>query len=287
MAEQKLVENISDTARWVAVYRAMESERPDAHFHDPYARLLAGERGLRIVESNSWGKRSASILIVRTCVFDELILDAVRNRGVDTVLNLAAGLDARPFRMDLPAELRWIEVDFPGILDYKHAKLAGQKPRCRFESVRLDLSDVRARNELFARIGREAKKALVITEGLVVYLPKADVESLAKDLAAQPHFQYWLLDFNSPELLKMLEKVWGKMLREGNARMQFGTEQGVDFFRPLGWKPDDVRVPMDEAIRLDRVMKLPWWQRLMMPFVSKARLEAYRKMSTFARLERI
>lgn len=40
-----LIENISDTALWVAYYRAMETERPDAHFHDPYARMLAGERG--------------------------------------------------------------------------------------------------------------------------------------------------------------------------------------------------------------------------------------------------
>jgi O-methyltransferase involved in polyketide biosynthesis len=38
------VRNISDTALWVAHYRAVESERADAHFHDPYARALAGER---------------------------------------------------------------------------------------------------------------------------------------------------------------------------------------------------------------------------------------------------
>ena len=37
--------NISDTARWVAVYRAIESERPDAWFRDPLAKRLAGERG--------------------------------------------------------------------------------------------------------------------------------------------------------------------------------------------------------------------------------------------------
>ena len=33
--------------------------------------------------------------------------------------NLAAGLDTRPYRMDLPPSLRWIEVDLPDILDYK------------------------------------------------------------------------------------------------------------------------------------------------------------------------
>jgi O-methyltransferase involved in polyketide biosynthesis len=31
------IRNISDTARWMAVYRARETERPDAHFRDPFA----------------------------------------------------------------------------------------------------------------------------------------------------------------------------------------------------------------------------------------------------------
>jgi O-methyltransferase involved in polyketide biosynthesis len=41
---EPLIQNVSDTAFMVAVYRAMESERPDALFHDPLVRKLAGER---------------------------------------------------------------------------------------------------------------------------------------------------------------------------------------------------------------------------------------------------
>jgi O-methyltransferase involved in polyketide biosynthesis len=43
-----LISNVSDTARWVAVYRAWESARPDALFRDPLAGRLAGERGRAI-----------------------------------------------------------------------------------------------------------------------------------------------------------------------------------------------------------------------------------------------
>ena len=43
------IEHISDTARWVAVYRAMETARSDALFRDPFAERLAGERGQQIV----------------------------------------------------------------------------------------------------------------------------------------------------------------------------------------------------------------------------------------------
>src|SRR5262245_36590036 len=109
------IRNVSDTARWVAEYRAMETDRPDAIFRDPYARKLAGPEGAQIVASMPRGKAFAWPMIVRTAVFDEIILDRVR-AGADLVLNLAAGLDARPWRLDLPATLRWVDVDLPGIL---------------------------------------------------------------------------------------------------------------------------------------------------------------------------
>ena len=51
MVDTNPIRNVSDTALWVAIYRAMESERPDALFQDPYARRLGGERGQAIVEA--------------------------------------------------------------------------------------------------------------------------------------------------------------------------------------------------------------------------------------------
>src|SRR5437762_8222050 len=95
------IDNISDTARWVAVYRAMESARPDAIFRDPFADRLAGERGHQILDAMPHGRTYAWPMIVRTAVFDEIILDAVQKRHVDLVVNLAAGLDARPWRLPL------------------------------------------------------------------------------------------------------------------------------------------------------------------------------------------
>ena len=97
-----LIDNVSDTARWVAVYRAMETERPDAIFRDPFAARLAGEKGVGIVDAMKNGRRMAWAMIVRTKVFDEIILERVRNGNADVVLNLAAGLDARPWRLSLP-----------------------------------------------------------------------------------------------------------------------------------------------------------------------------------------
>src|SRR5882672_11338714 len=128
MAADEPIRDVSDTALWVAVYRAEESERRDAHFRDPYARRLAGERGARIAASIPGGTSWGWPMVVRTKVFDEIILRAVGAEGFDTVLNLAAGLDARPWRLDLPANLHWVDVDLPGMLAYKQQGLAGETP---------------------------------------------------------------------------------------------------------------------------------------------------------------
>jgi methyltransferase (TIGR00027 family) len=96
-----LIENVSDTAFWIAHFRALESERPDALFHDPLARLLAGDRGKKIAEAMPVSFITAWIVAIRTCVIDDYIRWAIA-QGVDTTLNLGAGLDTRPYRLDLP-----------------------------------------------------------------------------------------------------------------------------------------------------------------------------------------
>src|SRR5262249_17021753 len=188
------ISSVSDTARWVAMYRAMESERQDALFHDPYARQLAGLQGEQILASMPQGRRWAWPMIVRTAVMDEIVMRLVKDEGVDTVLNLAAGLDARPYRLELDRELRWIDVDLEGILSYKEAALSGERPRCRVEFVRADLTDHAARRAPFQRVAAESKRTLVIAEGLLVYLKPEDVMSLARDLAEQRAFWWWLID---------------------------------------------------------------------------------------------
>src|SRR6266487_4750761 len=161
------ISSVSDTARWVAMYRAMESERPDALFHDPYARRLAGPAGQQILASMPQGRRWAWPMIVRTAVMDEIIMRVARDEGLDTIVNLAAGLDARPYRLDLPSQLHWIDVALEGILSYREGALAGERPRCRVEFVRADMTDQAARRALFQRVGAGAKRALVISEGLL------------------------------------------------------------------------------------------------------------------------
>jgi methyltransferase (TIGR00027 family) len=247
-----LIRNISDTALWVAAYRAYESERPDAHFNDPFARKLAGKRGEEIANSMTFLKGRSWPFVARTWLIDKIVNESIQ-KGIDTVVNLAAGLDTRPYRMTLPATLRWIEVDLPGILSYKEEILDGEKPKCLLERVRLDLSDIPARRELFSRLGNSSQKALVITEGLVIYLTAEEVASLAKDLIIPSSFKYWIVDLVSPGLLRMMQKESGPQLDRAGAPFKFAPEEGAEFFTPFGWRTLEVNSLIKTAGRLNRL----------------------------------
>jgi len=250
-AQPQEVRNISDTARWAAYFRAQETKRSDAIFRDPYAERLCGQHGVDIANTLPDGNKHAWAWVTRTHLFDHFITQELQ-RGVDLVLNLAAGLDARPYRMKLPASLQWIEVDLPGILAYKEEILAGEKPACALERIRLDLADVNARRALFAGLNQRAKKILVLVEGLLIYLSAAEVAALAKDLARGASFQRWLMDLCSPGLLKMMQKTTGKRLSEIGAPFKFAPAEGPEFFSPHGWEPMEVKGMLKTAAQFKR-----------------------------------
>lgn len=257
-AAKPLIRDISDTALWVAVYRARETERQDALFRDPFARKLAGERGEQIAKGMQVGQRYEWPYTARTVRFDQIIMEQIK-QGTDMVINLAAGLDTRPYRMDLPSSLKWIEVDLPGMIDYKEEIMGREKPRCALERIRLDLADIAGRRTLFQKLGSGARRVLVVTEGLLVYLTRDEVSALGRDLAAQSSFRDWAIDLCSPGLLKMLQKNLGA-LSEAGSPLKFGPEEGPGFFTASGWKAAEVYSMLKTAAGIKR---LPFFLRLM------------------------
>lgn len=245
------VQSISDTARWAAYFRAEETKRPDAIFRDPFAERLCGQHGVDIANTLPDGNKHAWAWVTRTYLFDHFLTQELQ-QGVDLVLNLAAGLDARPYRMKLPPSLQWIEVDLQGILAYKEEILAGEKPTCDLERVRLDLADVNARRALFASLNQRAKKILVLTEGLLIYLSAEEVAALSRDLANGASFQRWIMDLSSPGLLKMMQKTTGKRLSEIGAPFKFAPAEGPEFFSQHAWVPMEVKGMLKTATKFKR-----------------------------------
>jgi methyltransferase (TIGR00027 family) len=249
---EPLVENISDTAKWVAFFRAEESERPDAVFHDRFARRLAGEKGEQIATAAKFGQDNSWSFVTRTFLFDQYVTRHVEE-GYDTVINLAAGLDTRPYRLQLPADLKWVDVDLPPMIAYKNKMLQDDKPNCQLKSVPLDLADRTARLKLFEQLGDEAKQALVLTEGLIIYLTSEEVASFASDLSGQKNFRRWAFDLVSPSLLTMVTETMAWILKGSGAKFQFAPEEGEKFFEPLGWNQVESKSYLPTALKLNRL----------------------------------
>jgi methyltransferase (TIGR00027 family) len=277
------IQDVSDTALWVAVYRAQETERANPLFRDPLAALLVGERGRKIAKGMSGSRYTAWSVVLRTCVIDAFIQEQVA-LGVDCVLNLGAGLDTRPYRLELPAGLRWVEVDYPHMIQRKNELLSGEKPRCRLDRMPLDLAERNRRLELFQSLAAEARKVLVLTEGVIPYLPEKAVAELADDLASQPKFAFWIVDYFSPLLYaRFRNKKREKEMR--NAPIQFLPADIFGFLGEHGWTVREIRYLVEESMKLGRKFPLPLWARIFSFFANSRKKQDFRKMLGYALLE--
>jgi methyltransferase (TIGR00027 family) len=245
------VSHVSDTARWTALYRAAETARPDALFSDPLAKRLAGEHGRAIGARAPRISRNGWWLIARTKIIDDAIARSIAD-GCDRVLNLAAGLDTRPYRLDLPSDFTWVEADLPQLLTEKTELLADETPRCRLTRAAVDLSDARARDDFLNDALTDATKALVLTEGLLTYLEEADVAALSEAFT-RPEVAWWMLDFPFPGVKKLMNK---NMPVSANTLFKFAPDNGLAFFEGLWWRVVEAESQFVAARRFRRLPPL-------------------------------
>ena len=255
------INDVTDTALWVASYRAEETERQDALFLDPYAKLLVGSEELQLAHRTQGSRYTAWSVIIRTCIIDQFIIKLIAE-GIDTIVNLGAGLDTRPYRLNLPANLRWIEVDFPNIIDLKNEKLNLVAPQCVLQRVAMDLSIKDERNSFFSKISNESKKVLILTEGVVPYLSNEETSSLGNALFAQENFSFWVTEYYSPEILNFL-KTPKRIKQMKNAPFLFHPNNWFLFFRNIGWSEKETTYFVDESLRLKRTPPTPGWLKTM------------------------
>lgn len=288
--DKSLIQDVSDTAVWVAYYRAEESGRSDALFRDPLARRLVGERGEAIAASMKvTGRFTRWTVVIRTVIIDRFIERLVQSGEIDTVVNLGAGLDTRPYRMTgLPRDLHWIEVDYPKIIALKSEKLASETPVCRLARVELDLSDDGKRQAFLSEIAGRTGKALILTEGVIPYLTEKQVSELAQDLLARASFKFWITEYMSPTVYPHIRKSLQKDRRMENAPFQFFPADWIGFFGKQGWRPREIAytgvVAAEPAVK--RPAPFPWFVRAIMAFAKREAREKMTRMTGFLLLER-
>jgi len=252
------ITHVSDTALMVAACRALESESPDGFVHDPFAARLAGERGMAIFRGLPHPELMRFGIGVRSHFMDELLLEALASNPIATVLSVGCGLDTRPWRLELPADLRWIEVDFADVLNYKDALIAAT-PRCRRERLAADLTDAEQRRTIYTAAG--PAPALMITEGLLMYLPAATVEALAAEAWQESGVAHWMSDITTTAFAKAIttDRTVDPMrpVRKVQAPDSLEGEQMLDCLHRHGWITEARRSYIaDMAFAAERIQRM-------------------------------
>lgn len=227
---------VADTGLLVAAMRARESEREDRLFSDPFAERLAGDRGRELLAGAlaSAGEQSTAQIIVRTRYWDEALLEAAAK--VNQVVIVAAGMDARGYRLPWPQGTVTYELDQPAVMAAKAELLADEQPRCRRVAVGVDLADDWPAAIRSAGLD-PADPTVWLLEGLLQYLDEAAVSALFDRIDALSAPGSILLYevvgqtlLESPAMAGLLES----MAQQG-APWLFGTDEPELLAERLGW----------------------------------------------------
>ena len=249
------INHVSDTALMVAACRALETELPDAFARDPFAARLAGERGFAILNAVPYSMILRFGMAIRTRFLDELLAEVLASEAITTVLSVGCGLDTRPWRLDMPADLRWIEVDFPDVLDYKYRLLANEKAHCKVERLSVDLNDPVQRQTMYDKAG---SRALMITEGVLMYLPAATVKAMAAETHEKSGVVHWIADITTDSFNKALTGGQGRdHLGHVRAPDALSGEQILDVLRTQAWITAEMRSYIrDTGFTQERVRRM-------------------------------
>jgi methyltransferase (TIGR00027 family) len=117
----------TESCKLVAAIRAVNTDDPTVDFQEPLAAYLAGDRWVELIKCqhtrigtlNAGTIDSVSFL---SQLVDEATIKACKQDGIRQVVVLGAGMDTRPYRLDLP-DVNWYEVDVPAMSVYKKHKM--------------------------------------------------------------------------------------------------------------------------------------------------------------------
>ncbi|MGH3696151.1 MAG: SAM-dependent methyltransferase [Pseudonocardiaceae bacterium] len=234
---------IATTALYTAMKRAMESAGPDPLFTDPLAAELAGAQGREVLdwmEARAPGVSQNQAVAVRTRFFDDALQRILAESDVNQLVIVAAGLDSRAFRLQLPADFTVFELDRPELLDLKATRLAQvtATPRCRRIPIPIDLAGDWSAALHEGGFDRH-RPAIWLVEGLLFYVTEAQVHQVLGTLSELAVAGSWLLTdivgtsfLRSPYVADFLA-----MMAANGSPWRFGTDAPEALVEQHGWQP--------------------------------------------------
>lgn len=242
------INHLESTAYWTASVRALESQRVDHLFNDPWAASLAGSEGAAWIENRP--ADSVAPIALRTRYFDDFLERITQEAHVLQVVLLAAGLDTRAFRLNWPAQTRLFELDQPAVLAHKEAvlRLANGQPRCQRQAVAVDLTA--SWKEALLQSGFEPQTAsLWLLEGFLFYLANENITLLLDTVTGLAATGSWLgFDVvNSVTLTSPLTQKWLAMQAAAGAPWIGTMDDPVAFLAARGWQAGLTQAGADDA----------------------------------------
>ena len=185
--------------------------------------------------------RPSPHLTIRTKFLDDGILAAVtqKDRGLSQAVVLAAGMDARAFRLAWPTGLTLFEIDRDDIFDRKEAILArlDAKPVCDRRTVRADLAQAWTKKLIDAGFDPR-RPAAFLAEGLLMYLDEPAVLRLLDGLRTVAAPGSWIgLDLvNTDMLTSPYTAGLMKGLAKAGCPWNFGVDDPQELLARYGWQ---------------------------------------------------
>ncbi|RYP58956.1 hypothetical protein DL771_011045 [Monosporascus sp. 5C6A] len=155
-----------------------------------------------------------ALILLRARQLDEWTADFLESHSEATVLHLACGLDSRCLRLNWGPKVRWIDVDFPDVVDLRAEVY--ENPEGDYQLISADVTD----DAWLKQIPTDRPTAVVF-EGLTPYLEEATGKALIRRLAE--HFKTGQLIFDTVGPLSVSLQSLIKPLKKAGAKFTWGT----------------------------------------------------------------
>jgi methyltransferase (TIGR00027 family) len=250
--KRPMLRGVSETLLIPLAARALMARRDPVNFVDPLSTHfleMLGEDASRF-ETDRWNMAGAS---ARTTILDREVRRSLqehqqRGQSQTVVVNLGAGLCSRYWRLGSPPGVRWVDVDLPDVIELKRQLVA----KCQSElgldtgewsSIPTDVTQ----DAWLTEIGRNPNEgAVIIAEGLLMYLPEEEVKRLLDRLVATYPGGRMYLETWSP----FVRRVWGYLssrIRKTGTSVRWGlrrptalTEWNRKIQVQNSWSPGDI-----------------------------------------------
>jgi O-methyltransferase involved in polyketide biosynthesis len=256
---------VQETLLVTLYFRALDSRSKNPILHDKAAedavsRIDYDFRKVKLPQASALG------MVIRAKQLDRWTAAFLAEHPDATVLHLGCGLDSRVERIDPPKSVRWYDLDYPEVIEVRRRIYP---PRDGYSLIGSEVRDPSFLDQI-----RHDKPAMIVAEGLFMYLSDLEVKDLLQRLT--DHFKSGQVAFDAHSRLSL------RLAKLSPAIAKLGVEVrwGINDPRELEqWVPRLQLVKEVAVTETPEIARLSWTQRALSRMTNQIpalrRLERY------------